>query len=399
MKKNKGLIITIIILSVLVLLIGGYIVYEKTLSTEKNNFGSEVNKDVNNITENNNWDNEVNNNDNDTTVVLNDYLKNITAFALKYEEEKFSLIALENNGEERIIYDFTNYDRKIESARYYYDSTNGVIYLSIESCDKENFKDTKHNIASIDLNTNGEDYKLNILTEIKVERDLWDMLHGADNITKLGNYIYFANSHLYKMNLSNYNVEKLDVTSKSRAIEVLGYKDNILIYNSEDKIYKYNLSNNNKEKIAENAIIKYIYGNELIYVDVTDYKNIYKSYNLDTNEVKQISSDVGGFWEGVSYVIPYQNSYLSSFGDTFYYNNNSFKLSCDKISFDAYEYFDVGTYISYSDHIIVTGYVCNGSVDGPVDMIDLVINIDLSNQIINSVKESNAHYHYVTYIK
>lgn len=381
MKKNKGLIITIIILSVLVLLIGGYIVYEKTLSTEKNN-----------------WGNEVNNNDNDMIVVLNDYLKNISAFSLNCGEENIKLVALENNGKEKTIYDFSNYNRKIDSARYCYDSTNGIIYLSLKSFDKENFQDVKYNLASIDLNTNRDDYELNILTEIKIERNFWDGLY-AESITKLGNCIYLSNHHLYKMDLSNYNIEKMDVTSQSRPIEVLGYKENVLIYNSETNIYKHNLLNDNKEKIAENAIIEYIYGNEVIYVDVTDNKKVYKSYNIDTNEVKKISSDVMGGTIGVSYVIPYQNSYISLIGDTFYYNNNSLKLSCDKISFEEREYFDVTSYMSYSDHAIVTGYACNGSVDGPIDIIDLVIDIDLTNQKINSVKELNNYYIYVTYIK
>lgn len=386
MKNNKGLVITTIVIGVLLLLFGGYTAYDKLSSFENNNFR-----------------NDVSGNNNNETIVLNENFKNTTLFALKGEEEYLSLIALDNNGSETIIYDFNDYDRDIEDVRYYYDSTKGIIYLSIMSYEKNNHSDEnlKFNIASIDLTTDSNNYKLNVLTEIKVERDYFDKI-GADSITKLGNYIYFANSQLYKMNLNSYKVEKMNVTSEGRQIEVLGYNDNILIYNSGEEIYKFNLSNNNKEKIVENAIIEYIYGNEVIYVDVTDYKNIYKSYNLDTNEVKQISNDVGRSLSGFSYTIPNQKSYLSLIGDTFYYNNDKkFKLSCDDITIDVCNNFAVDSYIVYSDYIIVTGAANAGPNDSAEEYKALLINIDLKNQIIKSVNETDSltTYRYITYIK
>lgn len=64
-KKNTGLIVLVVILSLLVVGLGGYIVYDKVLSKEDSNINNDV-KDNDNI-QNNTDNNENNNTSNDNT--------------------------------------------------------------------------------------------------------------------------------------------------------------------------------------------------------------------------------------------------------------------------------------------------------------------------------------------
>ena len=64
-KKNTGLIVLVVILSLLVVGLGGYIVYDKVLSKEDSNINNGV-KDNDNI-QNNTDNNENNNTSNDNT--------------------------------------------------------------------------------------------------------------------------------------------------------------------------------------------------------------------------------------------------------------------------------------------------------------------------------------------
>lgn len=353
---------------------------------------------VNDNTKNDELKNDTNKNNVVLTAKLNDYLKDTTSFSLK---DGLSLIALDNKGKETLIYDFLNHSRDIEDIRYFYDSSSATIYLSIKSYEKGNHKDEnlKFEIASIDLSKNREFYVVHVLTEVKVDRNYFDKMN-ADSLVKVGNYIYFANSKLYKMRLDDYSIESMNVSSASRQIEILRYTDNIIIYNTDKNIYKYDVITNKREKIVENALIEYIYGNEFIYNDVSNnVTGIYKSYNLDTKEIKQISDNVGRALLGFSYAVPYKNSYISLRGNIFYYDDDKmFELNCDVVDIDACEPVFIDSYIIYRDHILVSGYVNADEV--PIGKAFKIV-VDLEKGIIKSVTETDdcVQYRYVTYIK
>lgn len=386
-KRNNALVIFVIILCLLVLGLSGYIIYDKLLSPNNNQSKNIDNNPANSVINDNN-------------------LRKTALFAIKSEENVGkSLVAIDENGTETVIYNFSNYNRDIMDMQYYYDLETESMYLSIESYEKNNHREEnqKWEIAKIDLSSNN--YDLKILKEIKVDRNNFDKMF-ADNITKLGNYLYFSNSQLYKMNLDDYNVEKMDVTSNSRSIIVLSYSDNILIYNIDETIYKYNLVTETKEKIASNAIIEYIYKNELVYEDIKNHDDVYYSYNLDTNEAKQISEPINRGKLGFSYAIPYNKGYLYlSFTDsseTFTYDNNKrIKLSCDKFDIDVCKDFEIDSYIVYSDNILVTGAANVGPNDSVEDYRTFEIKINLNNQNITTIGKSNGlkSYRYITYIK
>jgi hypothetical protein len=103
------------------------------------------------------------------------------------------------------------------------------------------------------------------------------------------------------------------------------------------------------------------------------------------------------------YAIPYGESYLSLIGNTFFYNNgnNKFELSCNNINTQYCKSFDIVSYIVYSDHIDVTGYLNQGIDDANIEHNYANIVVDLQKQEVYSPEytEELNEYIYVTYIK
>lgn len=369
MKKTNLLIIGMILFGIATILYGGYIVYGKIKSSDDGKKKEE------------------------TILLLNKELKNTTLFSLKRVQNNLSLVALNTKGEETLIYDFADYDRIVESVKYFYDSIKCKMYLSIKSNDDKG--NIKFNIAVIDLTTNN--YKLKNIKQIIIDRTDFDMME-ADSIVKLGNDIYLANSNLYKMDIEEKEIEKMDISSESRQIKLLGYNDNILIYNIGEEIYKLDVSNNNNEKIIDKGLLGYIYNNMIIYVDNTNGGYISKSYNLDNNELKQISEDTKHASTEFDYTIPYKDSYVSLILDTFYYGDNkSIQLTCDNVNIDGCEIVSVEKYAVYKDYLNVTGFTS----DSDAKFQAFALNIDLNTQEIKSLKKLDNiyEYSYVTYIK
>lgn len=372
MKNNKVLVVIIIVLSIFVLVLGGYVIYDKYIVPRL-----------------------FSDNNNDT--VLNEELEDTVLFSIKIEGDNYLLIALDDNGEETTIYNFSDYYRDIENVRYFYDDKDVVIYLSFKSYERDNHREEneKFELALIDLRSS--DYELDILTELDVERSYFDKF--GDNITKIGNYIYFANSKLYRMDLDNYVISKLDVTSLNRSIDVLNYLDNSLIYNVDDTIYKYDLSNDIKEVIEDDSIIEYIYKDNLVYSTGIHY--VYKSYNLSSGKINKISERVGRGTSGFSFVIPYNDSFLSLINDTFYYDNREFKLSCVELNFDVCKNFSIDSYILYKDDLIVSGAINTGPDSLVEEYKAIIVNVNLKYYKIESIDEVDDMYmyRYVTYVK
>lgn len=367
-KKTNFLIIGMILFGIATILYGGYIIYEKIKPTEDDKKKEEA------------------------IISLNDDLKNTSLFSIKNLSNNLSLVAVDTNGEETIIYDFKNYDHKVESVKYFFDSMRAKIYLSIKSSDTEN--NVKFNIEEIDLTTN--DYELNNLTEIKVERDVFDS-SNADNIVRLGNYIYFANSDLYKLNLEDNEIEKTDISNGITEIVLLGYNDNILIYNKENEIYKLDTTNNKTTKIIESGILESIYNNEVLYTDNSSNTLIAKTYNLDSNENKQvIEKSVTFSSDKIKKTVPYKNSYINLNINTFYHNNKNIELTCDKLNIEDCISFSVNSYIVYLDNIVLYGVTHHDTLN----TTGFTANIDLKTLEIKSSKQINEvpEYTFVTYI-
>ena len=369
MKKTNFLIIGMILFGIAIILYGGYIIYGKIKPSNDDKKKEE------------------------TILTLNEELKNSTLFSLKRVHNNLSLVALNTNGEETLIYDFNDYGRIVESVKYFYDSTKCKMYLSIQSNDDKG--NIKFNIAVIDLTTN--DYKLKNIKQIIIDGTDFDMME-AYSIVKLGNNIYLANSELYKMDIEEKEIEKMDISSEGRKIKLLGYNDNTLIYNIGEEIYKLDVSNNKNEKIIDKGLLGYIYNNMIIYVDNTNGRYISKSYNLDNSEVKQISEYIRHGSTEFDYTIPYKDSYVSLILDTFYYGDNkSIQLTCENVNIDGCEIVSVEKYAVYNDYLNVTGFTS----DSNAKFQAFALNIDLNTQEIKSLKKLDKIYEYlyVTYIK
>ncbi len=335
----------------------------------------------------------------------NDKQSTPNLFVLKEDYDVgISLISIDNNGEEKTIYDFSKYNRYIEDSffvNYYYDAKENKIYLNIKSNEQNNYtSNSQWEIATIDLNTTNDEYKLNILTTINIERDKFDKMF-ADNITKLGNNIYFANSYLYKLNLDDLKIQKMDIKSEKASINVYSYGNNTLIYdtyNGTRAIYKYNISTNKQEKIANNANIEYVYKNELIYQD--DNYDFY-SYNLDTFETKKIRNGEAKGTLGFSFIIPYNNSYLNTINNTFYYNDkDTYEFSCEKIDSSICHYLSIDKYMIYGNNLVINLRDMMGELPPDGD-IALDITVDLNTKEIKSIKKLKKAINYskFTYIK
>jgi hypothetical protein len=388
MKKNKNIFIILIIL-----LIGGALVFKILPSNNKNNHN-----------ENEKY------NHNENKEISEDFVYT-NAFCIKRIKNSLSLVAIDTHNTQRRIYNFDDYDGDVEDVKYYFDKVQSKIYLFIKNYkyDNQGEKHLKIDVALIDISAedqkfekSNDNHKIDIFSEIDVENNEFNITN-VNSITKLGNNIYFSNSELYKMNLDDYKIEKMNIVSEGYQMKVLNYNNTMLVYNSGKDIYTLNTSNNNKEKIVENGMPGYIYGNEIIYIDYADVKQIYKSYNMDNKEVKQISDDVKNGSVEFEYAIPYGESYLSLIGNTFFYNNgnNKFELSCNNINTQYCKSFDIVSYIVYSDHIDVTGYLNQGIDDANIEHNYANIVVDLQKQEVYSPEytEELNEYIYVTYIK
>jgi len=323
---------------------------------------------------------------------INDSLKDTVLFA----EKGNSIVAVDDNGNETIIFDFLNYGKSAEFL-YYYDKTTQLIYVNILSTYEDGT--FKIEIASIDVSSDVTEFKLNVLEDVsKYGRGI-----SAGCITRLGQFIYFSTNevNLYKMNLNNHVIESTDISSQKSVLRVFSYLDNILVYNDEKTIYQYNLQDDSKKVIAENAIIEDLYKNELIYSNVAEDESYY-SYNLDDGTLNKISEPTFGGMVGRSKVTPYKDSYLSFVGSTIYYDNSkSFEFSCDTIGIEECSTVDVISNIIYSDKLLVIVLIDNVGRFSPsygTVIYDLIDHKVTYSERFNSL-DNLYPYYYVTYIE
>lgn len=387
-NQNKKWIITTIILSIIILILSGYIVYDKLSNQENNNCSlKEENKQA----------------------TLNDELKNTTSFALRERSTDYGpipmLVAIDNEGKETIIYDFLTNARAMDSVEYYYEPTEAKIYLSIRSFPKGEMRleHPKYELATIDLSKNVENYELKTLTELKRSNysEAW-----AESITKIGDYIYLGNTNIYKVSLKDYSIEKMDATSTSRMINVFNYSSN-LIYNENKTIYKYNVKTGTKEVIVEDALIGYLYKNQLIYsrINSDPYQTVYYSYNLDSKETKIITSENAASYNTFEFAVPYKETYLYLDGtkDTLFHyeNDKEFEIKCSYFKDKLCRCNEIDSYLIYSNYIKVIGTL-NDELNGNVEDIlryEMIVDLDNQNIISLNYMEDLLNYMRVTYIK
>lgn len=392
MNDNKKWIIITIILGIVIVLLSGYIVYDKLKTPENNNCALGGN----------------NNNNNNNKATLNEELKNTTSFAIREKSTddgiRPMLVATDNNGKETLIYDFSQNSREMDSVEYYYDSYEAKIYLSIRSYPKGEMRlnNPKYELATIDLSKNNGTYELKTLTEINRKGYLepW-----AATITKVGDYVYLGYNEIYKVNLNDYSMVKFETAGKNKSTALYNYSNN-LIYNINETIYKYDSKTGNKEVIIENVNLEYVYNDELIYTKRNEetYQYKYYSYNLETKEIKTLSPEIGVGLAGFSHTVPYKNSYLSMGNEdtTFYYEDDKeFTIKCDHFDANLCEYIYVESYITYSNYIKIVGTLNDGINSKEEDVVRFEMIVDLDTQEVKSVKNMGdvISFRKITYVK
>lgn len=118
-KKDKGLIILIVILSIAVLGLGGFVGYDKILTSESKNNGNEINKEQENIDLEDNQ-NQANNNNENNNVFENKIVNEFTYDVVTKDIHK-SLIG--------------KYVDEATDNTFIEIKENGEILLSIEACE------------------------------------------------------------------------------------------------------------------------------------------------------------------------------------------------------------------------------------------------------------------------
>ena len=397
MKENNKKKLYVIIVSLFVFTIVCGIIFFINMNKSKNkNLFDNSDSNLEEKADSNQSEENYANIDIHTQNEINDSLKDTVLFAKKGN----SIVAVDSNGNETIIYDFSNYSKRTDFL-YYYDSTLQLIYLNILST----FEDGsfKNEIASIDVSSDVVEFKLDILKDVSKYSNGF----SAECITRLGKYVYFSpnGTELYEMNLYNNEIEKTSISSYEHVLKVFSYSDDILVYNDGKTIYQYNLQDHSNKVIAENSSIEDLYKNELIYTNYGENYTYY-SYNLDNGNLKKISEPTFGGRVGRSNVIPYKDSYLSFVGNAINYNNNNFVFSCDTIGIEECSTVDVLSNIIYSDKLLVIVVIDNVSIHnrgsfspsyGAV-IYDLIDHKVTYSERFNSLNNSYLYY-YITYIK
>lgn len=397
MKENNNKLYVIIVSLFVFTIVCGIIIFINMNKSKNKNLVGNGDSNIEEKADSNQSEENYANIDIHTQKEINESLKDTVLFAKKGN----SIVAVDSNGNETIIYDFSNYSKRTDFL-YYYDTTLQLIYLNILST----FEDGsyKNEIASIDVSSGATDFELNILKDVSN----YGRGVSAGCITRLGKYIYFSpnGTDLYEMNLYNNDIGKTSISSNGHVLNVFSYSDNILIYNDGKTIYQYDTQSDSEKIIAENSGIEDLYKNELIYTNY-DEKYTYFSYNLDNGNLKKISEPTFGGMVGRSNVTPYKDSYLSFVGNAIYYDNNKeFVFSCDTIGIEECSTVDILSNIIYSDKLLVIVVIDNVSIHnrgnfspsyGAV-IYDLIDHKVTYSERFNSLNNSYLYY-YITYIK
>lgn len=348
MKNNKILIVIICILVVLVLALGGILLFKD------------------NKTDTPKTDNPTNN---ETKKENNNINSNIISIARKSDNK---IYALTDSGNDIELMDVSEYNGGVV-----YTYNNGKLYLylykytpgktNVETGEViQEFKDY-NTLGYIDLTTNN--YNFTKLSDVKTDG-------SPESIAVVDNIIYFSSSAfdgIYK-----YNIDTKESTTSSdfnfngkTGIQLYTISNSKLAYstagttNESPSIGIIDSKTGSKKEISSNANFEYVYNGKIIYTQYDAINNYskwkYYEYNVKDDSSKQISdstSSVTSVYD--SFVIPVDNYYV-------YVNENTLNKYSNGKSEKIYEF------------------------DGSIDSINLVSNNTL-NVVYGAGMDTEAKY-------
>ena len=318
-KNTKGSSkILVLLITLIVICLVGYVVYAKFLKEEP-----KVPTDNNNTQEGGNSNEVVETND-------------VISFAKK--DQKL-LVSFTSNGSETLIYDFNNelkYNDEVISLKngygefhYDYDKDENTIYVFL--VDESN----KKYLISINLSDESNTPKV----IAKLDKEISG--NHAYYVAKIGKSIYLSYMELYRYDIDNNQVFKMNIASNNRIMWALKNNSN-LIYNIDQDIYMMD-SNNQSTLIIPNSRQAFVYNNKLIYfyegeghgtVGINqDADNKYYVYDFTNSNKTLITKFVGVQSSGKEYVVPFNDGLYSFEGRNLNKYSNSIELvhtfTCD----------------------------------------------------------------------
>lgn len=336
MKNNKILIVIICILVVLVLALGGILLFKdnKTNTTKTDNpiTNDETKEENNNIN------------------------SNIISIARKSDNK---IYALTDSGNDIELMDVHEYNGGVT---YTYD--NGKLYLylykytpgkrNVETGDVIQEPKDYNTLGYIDLTANN--YNFTKLSDVKIEG-------SPESIAVVDNIIYFSSSAyngIYKYDIdakefttsSDFNFDgKIRVKLYTISNSKLAYSTTGTI-NESPSIGIIDTKTGSKKEISSNANFEYVYNGKIIYTQYDAINNYskwkYYEYNVKDDSSKQISDSTSSTTSVYdSFVIPVDNYYV-------YVNENALNKYSNGKSEKIYEF------------------------DGSIDSINLVSNNTLN---------------------
>ncbi len=285
-NSNKIAVVAIVVFMIFAFM-GGFVAYKKAMKENNKSVdnGSELNK---------------------TESLINSDLADAVLFAKK---DNTKLVAIKSNGEEKLIYDFSD-------AFYYdYDQSENVIYLFL-------MNNNEKSLASIDLNNGNGDYKLETIKKIDLsDSQLGFNMSEPAYIAKIGKNIYFSIRELYKYDIEAKSYETMNISSEKRVMWLFKH-ENSLIYNIGSGIYALDTLTNKSVNILSNAGHAYVYNDKLVYRNYDD--SSYYLYDFVSGEKQKITNFVGTDTVDKEYVIPFADGIYSFSGLSLYrYKDNN----------------------------------------------------------------------------
>lgn len=303
MKNNKVLIAIICILVVLVLALGGVLLFKgKDTNSQK----------TDNPTPNNNSSEKIN--------------SSIISIATKAYDK---IYAFTNNGNKIELLDVSEYNGGVI---YTYSAGKLYLYLYKYTPGKFDVNTGKTIQESADYNTlgyidlNNDNYSFTKLADINAKGT-------PSSIAVVNNNIYFTSSAfdgIYKYNIDNKNSSTSNDFNfdGKEGIALYTISNDKLAYSTSGTIGIIDIKSNTKKEISSNADIEYVYNGNIIYTQYDtlygEYKWKYYEYNANSESKKQISdstSSVRSIYN--SFIIPVDNYYIYVNENTLYKYENS----------------------------------------------------------------------------
>ena len=298
-KKNKGLVISVIFLSLVIVGLGGFIVYDKFLTNK--------------------------------TIKSTDNNKNKKEQKKDTIEKSSNIISVATNFEDKKIYGFKKDGSKIEimdineytDAVYTYSDGKLYLYLYSYSPGKVNV-DTGETIEEFTqrsilgyIEINDNNHTFNKLTDIDA-----DTLPGSIAIANNIIYYTYGNDKIFQYNIGTKEISASNNFGLSGTIylytiskDYLGYQVVPDYENGGPSMGIIDIKNEKADEIAPYTYLQYILNNKVIYLKY-DTPNTYSSwtyyeYNINDKSSKQISESTKhnqSLYD--SYIIPINDYYI-----------------------------------------------------------------------------------------